>query len=229
MLHDTKKQLHYFLGYLRAVKHKALVLEPAKTVYIPIPKAANSSITLALYPTLNLPTPTVPEMRVDRNLRYTSVEEALKLAGQDWFIFSVVRDPISRSMSAYMNKVVNRTPIFPPCSTMGVQPGDSYGAFIQKCRRWPPGILNDHFQPQSTLLKHALRDKRFRYFKFEKLKNDWKTVCDQIEARCGIRLSGLPQVNVSKGYQFELSEQTLDQTYRFYRRDFRTFAYDNNF
>lgn len=226
MLHNTKSRLHLFRGYLRSVNHKALILEAARTVYIPIPKAANSSITLALYPTLDRSAPTVEEMRIDKTLFYTSVKNALKLADQDWFVFSVVRHPIDRSRSAYRDKVVNRIPIFPPCKTMGIQPEDSYEAFVRKCRKWPPGYLNDHFQPQSNLLKHALKDDRFRFFKFENLAIDWIVICDQIEERCGVRPSALPHTNASKRIPSKVSAQALDLACKFYRKDFRSFAYN---
>lgn len=231
MFHDTKKRFHIFQKYIRGnfkpVNHKALVIEGAKTVYIPIPKAANSSITLALYPTLNLATPPLQVMRQDKNLLYRPVVEALQLAEPDWFIFSVVRDPISRSKSAYRNKVLMDDPIFRPCATMGILPTDDFETFVEKCSKWPRGYLNDHFQPQSVLLSRALKDHRFHLYKFETLKRDWNVICDQIESRSATRPDKLPHENSSSHIPIKVSERALDIACRFYRKDFQVFGYQS--
>ena len=112
------------------VERTAVVLDDLRLAYVPVPKAASTSILCALAEFLGSPT----ELRVhsrklevtrnatvhdgsmwepsQRLLRKSPDEHMRILHSEDWFRFTVVREPVRRMWSAWVSKVLVRDPRF---------------------------------------------------------------------------------------------------------------------
>ncbi|OSP54488.1 sulfotransferase family 2 domain-containing protein [Pseudoruegeria sp. SK021] len=206
---------------------KTVVLAQARTLYIPIPKAANSSVKRALYPTLGLEADPKIDVHRDRRIPTLPLSEALKLAEDDWFIFTIVRDPFDRSLSAWTDKVLRkRVENQRSLRRMGLQPDDSHATLLSALRGWPPRLLNDHFMPQSMLSQRALATGRLSVFHFETLNTDWPEISRRITANGGPNPAPLPHLNTSRAdYSTAFTPQETKLITAIYRNDLETFGY----
>lgn len=206
---------------------KAIVLKDARTLYIPIPKAANSSIRMALCPTLGIDPATVHDVQGSDGIQTIPLSDALAMIDPDWEIFTVVRDPWQRARSAWRDKLVHRNPPLKPLITMGLEKSDSFATFLMLSALWPRQALNDHFISQTDLLAPVLDRPGTTILHMETLAKDWPDLCDQIEARGGVRPDPLPHLNSrpkpSAKPTYSPMERRLLQ--RLYGRDFAPLGY----
>lgn len=222
----------YRARYLHGKKKndtKALVFEDAKTIYIPIPKAGNTSIRRALFPVMGID----PDARVNLHSGeevtpfIQRCSEALPKAGPDWFVFTVVRHPYDRIFSGWREKLDRRARTFRPLITTGLTPGDSFETFLRVCNAWPTLQLNDHFMPQAELLRPAMAIRDIEVFRLEEMDAaQWSAICNRIEAQGGARPLPLPHIHsyANRGGQ-EYSRTALRLMRRLYGRDLDLLGY----
>jgi len=101
-----------------------VLLEEHKIGYIPVPKSGCSSIKLAIAEFLNLG---IPKNRIHANLKMEKIKS--KSDYPDFFIFSIVRNPIDRLFSAYKSKIAKKRNQIGPTLKNGAQKAlaDYYG------------------------------------------------------------------------------------------------------
>lgn len=217
---------HYVKG-IDYTDTKAIVIESARVIYIPIPKAANSSVRKALCPTLGIDPATVTDVQGDPRIRTQPCSTALPLAGSDWFVFTIVRHPFDRAYSAWRNKLEDHIKPFKALKGMGLKRGDSFRTFLGVCNLWPRKMLNDHFVPQSDLLGAALARPDFKVYHMEDLAQSWSEICDRIEAQGGTRPLDIPHLNrAAKPTKADYTWSERRLMLRLYLRDFRALGYD---
>ncbi len=215
--------------YKRNVSHtdtKAIVLEKARAIYIPMPKAANSSIRKALLPVLGIDPQQVSQVQAETRHLTEPCSTALPKAGPDWMVFTVVREPYDRAHSAWRDKLENQDSSFRSLRGTGLEKGDSFSLFLLVCNLWPRKMLNDHFIPQTDLLEQARKLPDFRIYRMEDLGRDWPGICDEIEERSGIRPLDLPHLNQSRkpeALSFPPGEKLM--LWRLYNRDRKPLGY----
>jgi dermatan 4-sulfotransferase 1 len=177
-----------------------------KTVYAPIPKAANSSIKLALAKAL----PSMPvngivltkqEFWTNKNNNHSttiSARTASRLSKQEWFIFSLVRHPLDRLVSCYNNKIVENTEISGSMKKCGIEKGMTFKEFLNVVINTPDRRADVHFASQWYLLSH--RGKLATQFigRFENLEQDYQHINEQITERSGSSLIKLPRKNIRR-------------------------------
>lgn len=216
---------HRFQG-VEYTDTKAIVIPQAKTIYVPMPKAANSSARRALLPTLGIDPDSIEHIQLETKSLTEPCSTALPKAGPDWFVFTIVRHPYERAHSAWRNKLEEHDTPFKPLKSMGLERGDSFRTFLIACNLWPRKMLNDHFIPQTDLLQQAMKVPGFRIFQMEDLGTAWPEICDEIEARGGVRPSAMPHLNPTRKpikLDFSASERMLLK--RLYGRDFAPLGY----
>ncbi len=205
---------------------KAIVLPAARAIYVPMPKAANSSIRKALLPVLGIDPDSVTQIQRETKHLTEPCSTALPKAGPDWMVFTVVRDPFQRTHSAWRNKLDEQTKPFDALRIMGLRKGDSFLTYLLVCNLWPRKMLNDHFIPQTDLLEEARKLPQFRVYRMEDLASGWPEICSEIEERSGIRPLELPHLNQTRKpteLTFSLAEKLLMA--RLYGRDRKQLGY----
>ena len=152
-------------------------------LYIPVPKAANTSIRTALLPCYGLKTEDVRRVHRDTRLDVRSLKAALADADEGAYIFTVVRHPATRVLSAYSNKIGRFKPRFGHAARLGIAKSSSFDEFLEILSTASPWAIDGHFKPQATWLHYGLRDARTQIFKMETLRDDWPSVHAALAAR----------------------------------------------
>jgi len=197
-----------------------------KILYVPIPKAANTSIKHALC--ANLLSEDVSDthnIHQDPRVPKVAFSEIQDSINADWFVFTVVRNPYDRSRSAYLDKVIKDKARIHGVRELGIEPDDSYLDLLQVIRLWPRRLLNNHFIPQTMLLKDAMALPNLRVYKYERLATAWEDIADEVEKRVGNGRPYLDVHNATSSSEAETSALERDFVRRIYRDDFRAFAY----
>lgn len=217
--------LNYFLKIKDPTDAPVLALHEYKIAYIPIPKAANSSIRTALQPYLKINAEHKGGIHdLTRDLLVPSSKFFSEIS-DDWFVFTVVRNPATRAQSAWRNKLVESKKIFMPLRKMGITDRLSFEDFLQVCNDWPAWALNDHFMAQSKLLSRAISNKKLNVFKVETLAEDWVNVQREFAERGIPDLADLNILNKSLNKPKGLREREIQLLRNLYGKDFQVFDY----
>ena len=132
------------------------------------------------------------------------------------FVFSFVRHPLTRLVSAYVEKVLTgKTRAIVPRFMHEIPPTTTLPEFVDWLWGFPKkGVLNDHFCPQSWLLKD---EKDLQWVGIlENVAEDWKVLMDR-------GLPPLPHHHKTPGiktWQEMLDKETEAKARLFYRGDF---------
>lgn len=218
---------HRVLGK-RADDARVLLLEHARTVYVPIPKAANSSTKLALCPVLGIDPGTVTEVQKDPRLPMVRFSEVASRISGDWFVFTVVRDPWTRALSAFRDKVQRKGVQLRSLQAMGLEPGDDFETFLAALNRWPRLLLNDHFIPQSDLLAPVMAVCKPLVIRSEDLPDAWTRVTEGLERQGAPSPAPIGHQNVTGAQRNvpEFTPRAVRLIRKLYAEDFDRLGYD---
>ncbi len=145
-------------------------------LYIPVPKAANTSIRTALLPCYGLQKEDVRRVHRDTRLDVRGLNAALSDAVENAYVFTVVRHPATRILSAYSNKIGRFKPRFGHAARLGIAKSSSFDEFLEILSTASPWAIDGHFKPQATWLHYGLRDPRLQIYKMETLQDDWPQI-----------------------------------------------------
>lgn len=169
-----------------------------RLLYLRLPKCANSSIVAAL------PNPML------RRLRATSLSKSY----DDWTTFTFVRNPWSRLVSTYRQKVAEGA------TTSGltdgvfdgfrewnipVYPGIAFAEFCEMVCSFPDNATEKHLQSQSSVLMYKGAPVVKHVGRVETLKEDWRRIAESV----GISPE-LPKINVSNAQHTHYREYYRD-------------------
>lgn len=183
--------------------------------YLEIPKAACSSLKLAMLQTDGL-AQTVKELDVEVHFKWDPVKRP---APPIRFRFTFVRHPITRFISFYRNKILRGyLAAYPHLPQRNATPLETL-IWIQK--HLDAATLPDkHVQRQTVIRKRRHQAQPDDFIgKFEKLHDTW---IDFQKAFPG--LADLQHVNPSQG-EVQLSDQEVELVYTIYKEDFDNFGY----
>ncbi len=185
--------------------------------YNRIPKAANSTVVTNLARLKfdrEIPPKTAKKMfRTPSALYAKEVSQFSSL-----FTFTVVRNPYTRTLSAYLDKVERRA--------LKNNKETSFRDFLQSLE---DGELysNAHWAPQSALL--LMPADQFDFIgKVETLETDLPFIKEKIQGKCPeepIRSILSNATGASRKLQAYYDDQTAEMVRNLYRSDFETFAY----
>jgi hypothetical protein len=188
-------------------------------VYIQIPKAANSSIIHTLNKAEKWTDPSITDHQtIQDHVRPFKVPYSesvfLKYKSFTWFTF--VRNPYSRIVSSYVNKVLEPKSVFESFSKIGIKKDFSFLDFCRAIEPLCPISCNDHIKPQSVIMP---KEKMDFIGKVENIELDWAT----LSARCPdlpkltSHLNKSEHVHPYSGFLCEASSKIIND---FYSEDF---------
>jgi hypothetical protein len=198
--------------------------------YNRIPKVANSTIisTLARYSTARSGT----ELKVDAKLFFQRPAFASSKTARDikhkYYKFVFVRNPFTRVLSAYLDKVVRQNSIrYRRWALKNGQPQSP--SFADFCRYLDGGGLYEdaHWAPQVDCLLIPFADFNF-VGRFETVDADLKQVVTHIfgDENPVLHLSGPPRTHAGDKLGKYYSEEESGTIARLYAKDFAMFGYD---
>ena len=214
-----------FTGRLKTYDAPILAFEDVKVAYIPVPKCANTSIRSALMLSFRgCDSDCIHDFT--KNLLVPS-SEFFKIPRDDWFVFTVVRDPGNRIHSAWKNKLLERKSIFKPLIRMGITERLSFLDFLKEIKNWPKLALNDHFMSQTAYLKIPIENMNLKIFKFEELDTAWPEIITTLERKTEVRVVPLAHKNKSTTqFHNPFSDSETNLIRDIYEADGVQFGYD---
>lgn len=226
----ARAHLRQFSPFAHSNNNGTVIVFPEhKIAYVPVPKCANSSIRAALLPLVGTSPAGVPRIQEFEGFQTTTMADFVRRRyAQDWFVFTVVRNPFSRYASAYLDKLETRSEPLRPLKRMGLKKGDSFPLYMKILSKWPSAAINEHFAPQTTILARPLRLPDLRIHKIENLDAEWRGIADRIRTISGIALSDLETRNAGKAavdWKSLYDAETLALARRLAARDFVRFEY----
>jgi dermatan 4-sulfotransferase 1 len=136
-----------------------ILFENIPLIYARVPKVANSSVKAALSKLLELPPNEDCRITADATWRkgtkgQTSMVNACaaRRRRSSHFIFSFVRNPFDRLVSAYNNKLVENDHLSPAMVHMGLEQNMPFDRFLEVVAATPDEELDVHLLPQSSIL-----------------------------------------------------------------------------
>jgi len=241
MTSETKPSFHELITSWGIRKQRILhlcnVSDRFRICYVETPKVACSTIkktlqTAEIHPkpwnfyTSNMDRSESPLRCIDED-NFVSV-----LYGKEYFRFSFVRDPLSRVLSAYMEKIRN------PYTTayykryaelgLGVSGNVSFLKFLRCIAELPPHDLDIHWCPQHLLLNFD--EIEYDHIgRFERFTEDFKVVQSIIYERSGIEVDIQNQVwhkvNAQSKIKHFLTKEVADIVSDVYSADYDYFGY----
>lgn len=212
---------------------RVLIFREQRIAYIPIPKAGCSSIKAAMLPLVGVEPSTIQEnsrLHQFEGFEHIHYHRFQKIRTDDWFVFTVVRNPFRRYASAYLNKVVFEEVELADFRKMGLQKDDSFARFLELLLAWPPLALNEHAASQAVLLKKA-RKAGVTVFKLEELAESWPIIAEKIQVRCAMEIPALDQRNRGKAkidWRSIYDPQTIALAKKLAAQECSQFEYDIN-
>lgn len=195
-----------------------------KVGYLPVPKAANTSILNALFafqapadqkkrldsiPQEIIKVPVDNPARVHLYGRYMFDQMRNKSNVDDFFVFSCVRNPISRFVSFYKDKILRWDPyIEEKLLSLGFERNMGLDECIENlCGIKNPLNLDQHIIPMTALLYHQGKLIPDYLMKVESLEHDWNYFNKMI----GMNVFQLISENSSSNRELDNIHLTLKQ------------------
>jgi len=227
-----------------------LILKDKKILYTVVPKAANSTIKKHLWAEGGIDLSVNEAFNKVHDYRQTAFSvESLSdqelnkaLFAQDWFRFSFVRNPYTRIVSAYTDKILNlgekTNGIFFKKQLFTADEKITFELFIKRICAQNKHAMDWHWMPQSQLLMMSMIQYDF-IGKIEELHDGLEKVYELCNLNKNTTLDfGDVQINKTTKNKTEIlkkisedqlpifSSKLADLVYERYQEDFENFDYD---
>jgi hypothetical protein len=204
-------------------------------IYARVPKVANSSVKAALTRLLEQPPEEGYRTTADAMWRKgthgeTTMVDALaaRQRRSSHFIFSFVRNPFDRLVSAYNNKLVENDHLSTAMQRMGLERHMPFERFLQVVADTADADLDVHLLPQSAIL--CLDGAPIPRFigHMEQMGDHWQLLRKRMRQAGLPALGKLPSKNVRRGSSDDVhhyfdQKKLIDIAYSRYQQDVDTF------
>lgn len=170
--------------------------------YLSIPKAANTSIKIALIPTVGLAPEDEVNGRPARTLVHDKINGPFEYRSRAYiaerpvgFVFSAVRNTWERIASCWYDKVVRRFHV--PFAHYGFEKGMPFTGFVGCIAAIEDERAEVHFRSQLTQLYYRRRFLPDVVFRTEQLAAQWPRLQAWFAGRHGTAIGHLPSANRS--------------------------------
>lgn len=210
------------------VDPRGVAIPTDRIFYNRIPKNANSTIVKVLGAHSDFAKAFRKGAKAkSRFLRPSGMSRAMVAEMDDWFKFTLVRNPMTRTLSAYLDKVDQKKP---HGRGFWRWHGERPASFTDFCRYLEAGGLwaDMHWAPQHGIL--LLPPDRFDFIgRFERLEVD---LAEAVRRGFGpgtelqMRHGGPPSTGADVKRAAHMTDEARDILSRLYAEDFRLFGYD---
>jgi hypothetical protein len=204
-------------------------IDEKKLGYISIPKCASSSIRnhLTQYQQQNAQiTKGLDQSGLKFCARISLFPHQVNQLREDYYLFSFVRNPLTRLYSCYRDKVVNAEKKKDRCSLSpyGIHFGMSFDAFVTRVVEIPDKYADQHFRSACSFLMYKGELVVDFVGKFERFNEDWEVIASQF---------GLPAPGKTKRVSgpstglkdIPISPSVLEMVIERYANDLDAFGY----
>lgn len=201
--------------------------------YISIPKAANTSVKIALLPTIRMSKhSTVQGEPVLRSIHkkdgsvFDYISKENLVAERPSFIFSVVRDPWSRILSCYVDKFLYK--FHEPFRSYGLTPESSFEAFVDVVADTPDYLSEIHFRSQCSLLSTDGQLIPNLVLNVEHLREKWNVIEDYFKDNHNLEIDKIPHLNKKSNINHSISynKSTFKKIENRFSNDISVFGLD---
>lgn len=213
------------------------IVDALRLAYLSVPKAACSSIKLALGKAAGIPfSPDQDLLFIHAHPQWHWQKNKLADAQSAYTKFSFVRNPFDRLVSCYRDKInFTPTPVRPKpiyADYFFLLPAYStFADFVERISKIPDPLADNHIKSQYALLYQEDKVLLDYIGKFERLNADWQPIATQYKLT-----ATLEQLNTSKtkqgahcDYRQYYTEPLVQLVYERYRQDFETFGYEEEY
>lgn len=218
-------------------KQGNIFLPKNKAIYFFIPKVACTSIKKVIADSLDYKIKNINDPQSIHLIHFPYEKRNEIKEGDDFFKFAFVRNPWSRILSCYKNRIsddpnlnhgIYEDGVFKPWKQMygpKFWAGMSFKEFVNEVFLISGEFAESHFRSQHTFLTDSKGELLPDFIgKFENLQEDFNIVCKEI----GIKAVTLPRLMNSdhKHYSKYYDEETKILIGRRYKKDIELFGYE---
>jgi hypothetical protein len=208
-----------------------ILFEHIPLIYGRVPKVANSSVKAALTRLLEQPPDEGWRTTSDAFWRRGTHGETRLIDAEtasqrraSHLIFSFVRNPFDRLVSAYNNKLIENDSLSGAMERMGLERGMPFERFLEVVIHTADADLDVHLLPQSTILCHEGVPVPSFIGKLEAINEHWRALRRRLRQWGLPPLGRLPAKNVRRDGNTDLSgyfhnPQLIDLVLERYRQD----------
>lgn len=203
----------------------AMLMDKYKSAYIPIPKAASSSLRHFFFESIYGRKPTYDTDSLIEAFPTVPLASLNKIYPR-YFKFTFVRNPYDRVLSCYLNRV--KKSLIPGFHKFRIFRNDmSFNEFVKAICKISDKESDRHFVSQS----YVLTDKKGSLIpdfigKFENLEEDFRKICNKIGINNPEKLLHKNKSERNNNYIEYYDEETKRMVYERYKKDFDIFAYN---
>lgn len=221
-------------GYYYELGNSIGYLPDKKLGYLPISKVANSSIKLAL---LGVEVPEGENPFRYPHIAFNQSVTAKVDAAGDYFVFTVVRNPLERLVSCYKDKIVQAKEKGKPSPLEWYLDGylmrsKNFADFVGRVKWIPEKLHDSHFASQYNIIYNrriggkAVVSRVPDYIgRFERLNEDWQLIKERFD------IGEIPHHNATSkdNWRDYYDVKTAKLVYKLYQKDIQTFGYEEDY
>ena len=204
-------------------------IDDLKLGYISIPKCASSSIRTLLTQHQQ------KNCKIETNQHKSDLKfcakislsprEVIKLR-EEYYLFSFVRNPLTRLYSCYRDKVVNAAQRHDRCtlSPYRIHFGMSFDEFINRAVEIPDKYADQHFRSAYSFLTYQNELLVDYVGKFEQLNQDWEVISSRFNIAAPTRSKRISGASITME-DIPISPENLELIIKRYANDLDTFDY----
>lgn len=206
------------------------VMDDRKLVFISVPKAACTSIKIAMARSYGIEVDQAKLIHYDRV--WQSWYGSPASLRDDFAIFAFVRNPYARLVSCYLDKVCNLANNHPKpymshlCSKLypyHLSEQMSFAEFVTRVARIPDRLADRHFKSQASFLLYEGRILPDFVGRVENLAHDWAQIATQYNF--SPQISHKNKSPYTTDYRAYYTPELADIVYKRYVQDFKLFGY----
>jgi hypothetical protein len=206
-----------------------IVLDDRQLVYIHMPKSACTSIKATIGRSYGIG---IEDGNLLADRRWHTETRVLPTSLKHYHRFTFVRDPFSRLVSCYADKVLFRRQgghqTYLASPTCPLRTDISFAGFVRAVFKIPDRLADHHIKSQYAISHYRGRLLADSVGYLENMERDWADLASRFDLKPKIELHRSAKLRgIHKDYHSIYTLELAELVYRRYRRDFDAFGYND--